>query len=81
MIYTHSHSAMSPKVKISDLRIGSKVTIGSRAIIMPSCNRIGDGATICPGSVVFEDVPANVQVRGNPARIVRIYMPFFRSYK
>jgi acetyltransferase-like isoleucine patch superfamily enzyme len=31
--------------------------------------RIGDGATIGAGVTVTEDVPANVLVIGNPARV------------
>jgi serine acetyltransferase len=31
--------------------------------------RIGDGATIGAGVTVSEDVPANVLVIGNPARV------------
>lgn len=72
-LYTHRHSAMSQEVKVSDLTIGKRVTIGTCAIITPLCNKIGDGSTVALGSVVFDDVPKNVLVAGNPAKIIRRY--------
>lgn len=50
--------------------IGNNVWIGGRAIINPGVT-IGDNAVIASGSVVVKDVPANVLVGGNPARIIK----------
>jgi len=45
-------------------------SIGSNATLMCGIT-IGEGAIIGAGSVVIEDVPENVIVAGNPARIIR----------
>jgi hypothetical protein len=71
VIYTHDHghdpwSVPQPMVKT----IGAGVWIGLRAVILPQCRRIGDGAVIGAGAVVTRDVPAGAVVAGNPARIV-----------
>lgn len=50
--------------------IGHDVWIGGGAIVLPGIT-IGDRAVIGAGSVVTRDVPADVVVAGNPARIVR----------
>jgi virginiamycin A acetyltransferase len=51
--------------------IGNDVWIGGNAIILPSANRIGDGAVIGAGAVVTKDVPDFAIVIGNPARILK----------
>ena len=45
-------------------------SIGSNATIMCGIT-IGEGAIIGAGSVVIDDVPKNVIVAGNPARVIR----------
>lgn len=52
------------------IRIGRHCFIGGGSIIMPGVT-IGDSALVGAGSVVFDDVPANSIVAGNPARIIR----------
>ena len=54
-----------------DIKIGRNCYIGSHAIIVGPLT-IGDGAMICAGAVVTQDVPVNAFVAGNPARIFRI---------
>jgi maltose O-acetyltransferase len=44
--------------------------VGLGAMILPGV-RIGRGAVVAAGAVVNEDVPDNVLVAGNPARIVQ----------
>lgn len=57
--------------------IGSDVWIGGGAIICPGVT-VGDGAVIGAGSVVTRDVPSEVIVAGNPARVVREITPSSR---
>ncbi|WP_341366841.1 acyltransferase [Yoonia sp. BS5-3] len=71
VIYTHDHGS-DPRSRPTPMGkfIGSHVWIGMRAVILPQCRRIGEGAIIGAGAVVTKDVPAGVTVAGNPARIV-----------
>ena len=50
--------------------IGNDVWIGGGANICPGV-RIGNGAVIGAGAVVTKDIPENVFVGGNPARIIK----------
>jgi acetyltransferase-like isoleucine patch superfamily enzyme/acyl carrier protein len=52
------------------IQIGSNTRIGMGAIIQDGVT-IGDNAIVAPGAVVFEDVPSDSVVWGNPARPVR----------
>ena len=53
------------------LAIGNDVFIGHNAIILPTVQRIGDGAFIGAGAVVQKPVPPYGVVMGNPARVVK----------
>lgn len=74
-IYTAAHP-LNPNERNSGIEYGKPVTIGNnvwiggRAIINPGVT-IGDNAVIASGSVVTKDVPDNVVVAGNPARVVK----------
>lgn len=50
--------------------IEDNVFIGARSIIMKGVH-IGNGSVVGAGSVVTKDVPANVIVAGNPAKIIK----------
>jgi maltose O-acetyltransferase len=52
------------------IRIGADVWIGGGAILCPGVT-VGDRSVIGAGSVVTGDVPADVVVAGNPARVLR----------
>ncbi|WP_299996412.1 sugar O-acetyltransferase [uncultured Cedecea sp.] len=52
------------------VKIGDNVWIGAGVNILPGVT-IGSGAVIGAGAVVIRDVPEDVIVAGNPARIVR----------
>ena len=49
--------------------IGNNVTIGCHACILGDI-RIGDNVVIGAGAVVVKDVPNNVVVAGNPAKVI-----------
>lgn len=72
LIYTHEHdmrgSLTAKKIKTGSLTIENEAWIGARAIILPSCNRVGEGAVIGAGSVVTDNVDDYAIVAGNPAR-------------
>ena len=60
------------KYEPAPLLIDGDVWIGSRAIILSGCKRIGHGAIIGAGAVVTKDVPDWAIVGGNPARILKM---------
>ena len=47
--------------------IGSEVFIGGHAFFIPG-RKVGDGATVAAGSIVFSNVKAGTTVLGNPAK-------------
>lgn len=63
------HPPTKDKSKWEATLIKSNVVIGSNATILPVT--IGENSVVAAGAVVTKDVPANVVVAGNPARIVR----------
>ncbi len=70
---------ISPHVAIgSFVEIGSGAFIGTGAVIANGgrgrIRRIGAGARVSSGSVVFQDVPANALVAGNPARVAKDFL-------
>ncbi|PVU86494.1 hypothetical protein BB559_004282 [Furculomyces boomerangus] len=74
-IYTASHpleaAARNSGLEVSKpIKIGNNVRVGGGAIILPGVT-IGDNAVIGFGALVTKDVPANVLVVGNPAKIVK----------
>lgn len=74
-IYTATHPLDAATRKswlefAKPINIGNDVWIGGNAVICPGVN-IGDGAVIAAGAVVTKNVPANVVVGGNPAKIIK----------
>lgn len=71
IIYTHDHRLDPRSVPIKlPKRIGRRVWIGSRALILAGCTDIGDDAIIGAGSVVAKDVQSGTIVAGSPAKII-----------
>jgi len=74
-IYTATHP-LNTNERISGaeygipVNIGDNVWIGGRAIINPGV-KIGNNVVIASGAVVAKDVPDNVVVGGNPAKIIK----------
>lgn len=54
------------------LRICENAYIGTRAIILDSCNYIGKNARIGAGAVVTKDIPDNAVAVGVPAKVIKI---------
>ena len=73
-LYTAGHN-IAPKGRNKDgygipITIGNDVWIGGSCVILPGVS-IGDNSIIAAGSVVTKDVPSNVIVAGNPAKILK----------
>ena len=52
------------------MKIGDNVWIGGSAVIVPGVT-IGNNVVVAAGAVVTKDVPDNVVVGGNPAKIIK----------
>ncbi|MFD2045447.1 sugar O-acetyltransferase [Ornithinibacillus salinisoli] len=74
-IYTATHP-LNPKERISGIEftkpvsIGNNVWIGGSAVINPGIT-IGNNVVIASGAIVTKDVPDNVVVGGNPAKVMK----------
>ena len=74
-IYTSTYPLNAEKRMIGyeyakPVTIGNNVWIGGGSIINPGVT-IGDNVVVVPGSVVLGDVPDNVLVGGNPAKVIK----------
>lgn len=70
-ILSHDHcKRVDGQPWLADTYIGKRCFVAVNATILPGV-RIGDEVIVGAGSVVSKDVPSNVIVAGNPARIIR----------
>lgn len=74
-IYTATHPVDAfERIKGAEfgkpVTIGNNAWLGGRAVIVPGVT-IGHNVTVAAGAVVTKDVPDNVVVGGNPARIIK----------
>ncbi len=70
-ILSHDHcKRVDNQPLLRDTFIGCRCFIAVGAIILPGVT-IGDEVIVGAGAVVSKDVPSNVIVAGNPARIIR----------
>lgn len=77
-IHSHTHQLSANRILRkpeqivpSSLIVEENVWIGTQVIILPSVNSIGANSIIGAGSVVTKDVPANVIIAGNPAKLIK----------
>ena len=57
------------KLKVAPITVRAGSWVAAVAFVGPGVE-IGTGAVVSAGSVVFETVPANTLVQGNPARVI-----------
>jgi maltose O-acetyltransferase len=74
-IYTPAHLLQAePRIQgfevAKAITIEDNVWIGGGAILLPGV-KIGQNAVVGAGAVVTRDVPANMVVAGNPARVIK----------
>jgi acetyltransferase-like isoleucine patch superfamily enzyme len=67
---TSSHGIEGRDPKAAAVVIGDGTWVGARAIVLPGVT-IGRRVVVGAGAVVTRDVPDDVMVAGNPARVVR----------
>ncbi len=79
MLIAHDHSVYRLKDAPADngkgyIKIGKNAFIGAGAIILRNVT-IGENAVVAAGAVVSKDVPSNTIVGGNPARVMKEFIP------
>lgn len=78
-ILTHKRDIEALRKRGEDINIQTtliikeNVYIGAHTIILPSCHIIGKNAIIGAGSIVTKDVPENVVICGDAAKIKKKY--------
>ncbi|OHT01072.1 transferase [Tritrichomonas foetus] len=79
-LYTATHPTdvrerlLGPELGLP-IKIGNNCWIGGSAVICPGVT-IGDNVVVAAGAVVTKDIPSNVIVGGNPAKILKKMEPY-----
>lgn len=81
-ILTHDASTKNfiGYTKVGNVIIGNNVFIGASSIVLPNVT-IGDNVIVGAGSVVSKDVPNNVVIAGNPAKIISTVDEYLKKQK
>ena len=67
--YILGHTGFRPLQEGQETRLDDGVKVFVNAVVMPGV-KIGANSQVAAGAVVARDVPPNVVVMGNPARVV-----------
>lgn len=67
--YILGHTRRRPRKEEQETKLEDYVVINVNAIILPGIT-VGRNSMVGAGSVVTKDVPPNVVVMGNPARVI-----------
>ncbi len=70
LVDSHSHGIEGRPHVQAPIRIGAGSWVGNRAIVLPGVT-LGRRVVVGAGAVVTRDVPDDMMVAGNPARVVR----------
>ena len=70
MSHSHGYNPKSVPIKIFK-KINNNVWVGAKSVILPNVKEIGENSIVAAGSVVTKDVPRDVVVAGNPAKIIK----------
>jgi acetyltransferase-like isoleucine patch superfamily enzyme len=68
--YILSHIGYRPQTEVIETVIEDNVKIFVNSIVLPGV-RIGENSVVGAGAVVMKDVPPDVVVMGNPARVTQ----------
>lgn len=74
-VYTATHPLDAAERVVGEeygkpVTVGDRVWVGGQAVLNPGVT-VGDDSVVASGAVVSEDVPDDVVVQGNPARVVK----------
>jgi acetyltransferase-like isoleucine patch superfamily enzyme len=72
VVFTNARYPTHPNVKneLRGVHLKAKAKVGANATLLPNVT-VGENSLIGAGSVVTKDVPPNVIVAGNPAKVIR----------
>ncbi|WP_270868073.1 MULTISPECIES: acyltransferase [unclassified Campylobacter] len=83
-VYILAHDASTQmflgRTKTAPVKIGNRVFIGARSLIMPGVS-IGDNVVIGAGSLVTKDIPSNSLAFGSPACVVSTLDEYLEKVK